>query len=258
LFFNIWTIFATQLYLFHSFIWNFRGFLLILFPPFTIVHTQRRAWPRLCRNCGLNSEERTEDYAHVCYWWVTTCSSLIFGVFNLHICDCFLSDINQCLRSICRLQFELLLDDKGCMLNERWKKSNKLWNWIFLVSSRHEPIYISCDIVFVHVGGTLGTRLMLRPDKYPKGIDDPDRNFGRESRCLKAAYELMQVWLSCCMLHAASLGWLQARDEPFRLHPLSLTRVWHPWLHLWQCLYTFIDIVTFSEVFPHYSAEWME
>jgi rhodanese-related sulfurtransferase len=42
------------------------------------------------------------------------------------------------------------------------------------------------------IGGTLGTRLMLRPDKYPKGIDDPDRNFGRESRCLKAAYELMQ------------------------------------------------------------------
>lgn len=32
----------------------------------------------------------------------------------------------------------------------------------------------------------------LRPDKYPNGIQDPDRDFGRESRCLKAAYELMQ------------------------------------------------------------------
>ena len=29
--------------------------------------------------------------------------------------------------------------------------------------------------------------------KYPDGIEDPDRNFGRESRCLKAAFELMNA-----------------------------------------------------------------
>ena len=35
--------------------------------------------------------------------------------------------------------------------------------------------------------------LNLRPDKYPNGTNDPERNFGRESRALKATYELYQV-----------------------------------------------------------------
>jgi hypothetical protein len=33
--------------------------------------------------------------------------------------------------------------------------------------------------------------LRLRPDKYANGIDDLDRSFGRESRALKACYELL-------------------------------------------------------------------
>ena len=40
--------------------------------------------------------------------------------------------------------------------------------------------------------------------KYPiaAGIDDPDRNFGRESRSLKAAYELMQGgWTSSNLVY---------------------------------------------------------
>ena len=43
------------------------------------------------------------------------------------------------------------------------------------------------------IGGTLEVGVNLRPDKYPNGIKDPDRSFGRESRCLKASYELVQV-----------------------------------------------------------------
>lgn len=42
-------------------------------------------------------------------------------------------------------------------------------------------------------GGTLDTKLRLRPDKYKDGINDQDRAFGRESRSLKAAYELLQA-----------------------------------------------------------------
>ncbi len=43
------------------------------------------------------------------------------------------------------------------------------------------------------IGGTLDVGVNLRPDKYPNGIKDPDRSFGRESRCLKASFELVQV-----------------------------------------------------------------
>lgn len=48
-------------------------------------------------------------------------------------------------------------------------------------------------ILMCAIGGTLVTGVKLRPDKYPNGIEDPDRSFGRESRSLKAAYELMQA-----------------------------------------------------------------
>lgn len=51
---------------------------------------------------------------------------------------------------------------------------------------KNQKIILMCAI-----GGTLTTGVNLRPDKYPNGIEDPDRSFGRESRCLKAAYELM-------------------------------------------------------------------
>ena len=37
---------------------------------------------------------------------------------------------------------------------------------------------------------------------YFTGIEDPDRNFGRESRCLKAAYELVNAgWTSSNLLY---------------------------------------------------------
>lgn len=39
----------------------------------------------------------------------------------------------------------------------------------------------------------MDTKLRLRPDKYKDGINDLDRSFGRESRSLKAAYELLKV-----------------------------------------------------------------
>ena len=46
------------------------------------------------------------------------------------------------------------------------------------------------------------SKLYLRRDKYPDGIDDPDRNFGRESRSLKAAFELMRAgWTSSNLLY---------------------------------------------------------
>jgi hypothetical protein len=46
-------------------------------------------------------------------------------------------------------------------------------------------------ILMCAVGGTLKTGNNNRPDKYPNGVQDPDRDFGRESRSLKAAFELM-------------------------------------------------------------------
>lgn len=48
-----------------------------------------------------------------------------------------------------------------------------------------QKIILTCAI-----GGSLDTKLRLRPDKYKDGINDLDRSFGRESRSLKAAYEL--------------------------------------------------------------------
>jgi len=52
---------------------------------------------------------------------------------------------------------------------------------------KNQKLLLMCAI-----GGTLKTGVNLRPDKYPGGIDDPERAFGRESRALKAAYELVQ------------------------------------------------------------------
>ena len=55
-------------------------------------------------------------------------------------------------------------------------------------------------------GGTLDTKVRLRPDKYVDGIDDAERNFGRESRSLKACHEfLYKVCAYCsCLLYRAS------------------------------------------------------
>lgn len=46
-------------------------------------------------------------------------------------------------------------------------------------------------IVICNIGGTLDTNVKYRREK--KIFADPDRAFGRESRSLKAAYELLQV-----------------------------------------------------------------
>ncbi|GFH19254.1 rhodanese domain-containing protein, partial [Haematococcus lacustris] len=52
-------------------------------------------------------------------------------------------------------------------------------------------------IVVCAIGGTLDTKLRLRPDKYKDGVKDLDRSFGRESRSLKACYQLMKAgWTS--------------------------------------------------------------
>lgn len=48
-------------------------------------------------------------------------------------------------------------------------------------------------IVVCSIGGTLDTKLRLRPDKYKDGINDQDRAFGRESRALKACHELLKA-----------------------------------------------------------------
>jgi len=57
-------------------------------------------------------------------------------------------------------------------------------------------------ILMCAIGGSLVSKLYLRPDKYPDGIEDPDRNFGRESRSLKAAFELMRAgWTSSNLLY---------------------------------------------------------
>ncbi|MEW5304456.1 MAG: hypothetical protein WDW36_007066 [Sanguina aurantia] len=51
---------------------------------------------------------------------------------------------------------------------------------------KNEKIIIMCNI-----GGTLET--LFKPSSHKKGINDPDRAFGRESRSLKAAYEIIEV-----------------------------------------------------------------
>lgn len=87
-------------------------------------------------------------------------------------------------------------------------------------ASERDPDYVSTMlskvkknqkiILMCAIGGTLTTGVNLRPDKYPNGIEDPDRSFGRESRCLKAAYELMSK------VGATGLGgqawWPELRD----------------------------------------------
>lgn len=54
------------------------------------------------------------------------------------------------------------------------------------VVKKNQKIIVMCAI-----GGTLDTKLRLRPDKKPNGTNDPERNFGRESRSLKACHELL-------------------------------------------------------------------
>jgi hypothetical protein len=56
-----------------------------------------------------------------------------------------------------------------------------------------------CDI-----GGTLDTTVSYRREK--KIYADPERQFGRESRSLKAAYELLQVGPCCCRVGMAEAG----------------------------------------------------
>ncbi|MEW5319225.1 MAG: hypothetical protein WDW38_010390 [Sanguina aurantia] len=51
---------------------------------------------------------------------------------------------------------------------------------------KNEKIIIMCNI-----GGTLET--LFKPSSHKKGINDPDRAFGRESRSLKAAYEIIEA-----------------------------------------------------------------
>ncbi len=63
-------------------------------------------------------------------------------------------------------------------------------------------------ILMCNIGGTLETTVSYRREK--KIFADPERQFGRESRALKAAYELMQVGVLCialcCVQQGARLG----------------------------------------------------
>ena len=70
----------------------------------------------------------------------------------------------------------------------------------------HLPSHPALNPPPPHAGGTLDTKVRLRPDKYKDGIDDAERNFGRESRSLKACHEFLYkvggrvyvVLLACC------------------------------------------------------------
>lgn len=88
--------------------------------------------------------------------------------------------------------------------NETWDKIKRaVMSGLFMTPTERDPNYAQTVIktlgkkgqkvmLMCSIGGTLKTGVNLRPDKYPNGIQDPDRDFGRESRCLKAAYELME------------------------------------------------------------------
>eukprot|EP00798_Chlamydomonas_sp_ICE-L_P021342 gene21342-28277_t len=81
-------------------------------------------------------------------------------------------------------------------------ESNKPWDIVKkIVFAERDPDYTAKAlaqvkknqkiIVMCSIGGTLDTLLRLRPDKKPNGTKDPERNFGRESRSLKACHELI-------------------------------------------------------------------
>ncbi len=67
--------------------------------------------------------------------------------------------------------------------------------------SKHHAVIIACA-----VGGTLDT--IVRVASTGKSAKDPDRAFGRETRSLKACYELMQAgWSNVVHLKGGLSSW---------------------------------------------------
>jgi len=76
-------------------------------------------------------------------------------------------------------------------------------------------------ILVCAIGGTLDTKLRLRPDKYKDGINDQDRAFGRESRALKACYEFYQAGWSGSNVVYMTGGFQSWKFEGFPLADAS-------------------------------------
>jgi len=58
-----------------------------------------------------------------------------------------------------------------------------------VLGSRNTPVIVYCP-----PGGTMETKITgVKVKNYPDGFADKDRSFGRESRSLKACYELMSA-----------------------------------------------------------------
>lgn len=66
---------------------------------------------------------------------------------------------------------------------------------------RNKTLIVACDL-----GGTLSTEV-FGPDKRKVCRNDPDRAFGRESRSLKAAYELMEAGFKVVHLQGGVPQW---------------------------------------------------
>lgn len=77
---------------------------------------------------------------------------------------------------------------------------------------KNQKIIVCCAI-----GGTLD--VLFKPSAHKAAINDPDRAFGRESRSLKAAYELYQAGWSINNMVFMEGGLQQWRYQGYPTEP---------------------------------------
>ncbi|KAG1680354.1 hypothetical protein FOA52_015444 [Chlamydomonas sp. UWO 241] len=112
---------------------------------------------------------------------------------------------------------------------EMWDQIKKfvMMTALAMMATERDPDYLemikselkpnSKVILMCAIGGTLRVGTNLRPDKYPNGNADPDRNFGRESRALKAAYEFYRAGWSAKNIVFVEGGLQQWRYQGFEM-----------------------------------------